>query len=100
MWEDASLSWSRVVEGRPEDVEANRRAARCLAKAGGNFRQARQYAQKALDMAPETASCHVVMAEVFISAGMRRNARISLETAADLDPEDENIKDLLSELDE
>ena len=100
MWEEAGASWSRVVEGRPDDPDANRRAAKCLARSGGAFRQARQYAQKAIDLDPESAQSHVAMALVFLSAGMRRNATMSLEEACRLDPDDEEAKELLIGLEE
>ena len=41
-WAEAALSWSRVVEGRPQDANAARRAAHALLKAGGDLKRAKE----------------------------------------------------------
>ncbi len=96
-WLAAASSWERVSEGRPEDANAARCAAEALIKAGGDLHKAQRYAQRAVDLEPKVAANVVVLARVFLAAGLRLNARRELEKAVKLDPRDEMIKNLLSE---
>jgi tetratricopeptide (TPR) repeat protein len=97
-WANASLSWSRVSEGRPQDAEAAWRAARALVEAGGDLKQAKRLGERAVQLAPEDPVARRVLGRVFLQAGMRLNALRELQTAAKLDPSDEIVKNLLREL--
>jgi curved DNA-binding protein CbpA len=96
-WSAAATSWERVSEGRPEDAHAARAVAEALLKASGDLRKAQRHAQRAVDAAPSDITNVVVLARVFLAAGMRANARRELEKAVKLDPQNEMIKNLLRE---
>lgn len=97
-WAEAANSWARVVEGRPNDPVAATRAAEALFQAGGDLRRAKNFAQRAVDLAPLDARPRVTLARIFYRANMRLNARRELEQAAKLDPSDELVKNLLREM--
>lgn len=97
-WGQAALSWSRVCEGRPEDVAAHRRTAEALLKAKGDLHRARAYGQRAVELAPGDVKVRLALARVFIAAGLKLNAKRELEIAAKLDPGDDLVKNLLREL--
>jgi curved DNA-binding protein CbpA len=96
-WGAAALSWERVSEGRPEDVEAARGAAEALLKATGDMHKAERFAQRAVDIAPNDPTNVVILARVLLAAGLRIRARRELEKAVKLDPQNEMIKHLLRE---
>ncbi len=96
-WAAAALSWERVAEGRPEDEYAAHSAAEALLKAGGDLHKAQRYAQRAADLQPSRVTNVVLLARVYLAAGLRLNARRELEKAVKLDPHDEMISNLLHE---
>ncbi len=97
-WADAALSWAKVAEGRPEDVFPHWRAASCILKASGDLKQARAYAQRAVDLDPEDFNAQKTLGLVFHAAGMSDSARRALQMASALDPKDVMVENLLREL--
>jgi tetratricopeptide (TPR) repeat protein len=98
MWAAASISWSKVAEGAPDDPVAPRHAARALLYAGGDLRKARDYATRSLELKPEHVETLVLLAQIYLAAGMENSARNELEAAAKLDPSHEMVKNLLKQL--
>lgn len=96
-WAAAAMSWDRVAEGRPDDVNAARSAAEAMLKAGGDLHRAQRHAQRAVDIAPSEVANVVVLGRVMLAAGLRLNARRELEKAVKLDPQNEMIRNLLRE---
>jgi curved DNA-binding protein CbpA len=96
-WAAAAMSWDRVAEGRPDDVNAARSAAEAMLKAGGDLHRAQRHAQRAVDIAPSDVANVVVLGRVLLAAGLRLNARRELEKAVKLDPQNEMIRNLLRE---
>lgn len=99
-WSAAALSWAMVADGRPDDPEPPRRAAVCLLKAKSDLHQARAYAEEAVVLAPSSAEARVVLARVFLEAGMRLNARRELAVASTLDPSNQEVANLILECEE
>ena len=97
-WEAAARSWERVAEGRPEAPGPLRRAAAALAEAETDLKKARDFAQKAVSLQPDSAQNHAVLGQVFIKAGMLASAKTELEAALKLDPNNDFVKNLLREL--
>lgn len=96
--ESAATAWSRVCLGRPDDFEAHLGVARCLLEAQGDLRKARDYGQRAVEIAPHSLHGRVLLTRVFHAAGMRLNALRELEAAAKLDPGSQLVKTLQREL--
>jgi curved DNA-binding protein CbpA len=97
-WASAALSWSKVCEGRPNDAGAHRHAAQALLKAGGEMRGAQKYAQKAIFLAPSDIDARILLAQIYLTVGLKLNARRELDAAAKLDPANEMVKNLLADL--
>lgn len=92
---DAARSWQRVAKLVPEDAEAHGRAAACMLRAGVDLRMAATLAQRAIALVPTKLEHRVILAEVYLAAGLSLNARRELEAAAQLAPDDANIEALL-----
>lgn len=98
-WASAALTWTKVCEGRPNDAGAHRHAAQALLKAGGDLRGAQKYAQKAAFLAPNDIEGRILLAQIYLTVGLKLNARRELEAAAKLDPKNEMVKNLIADLD-
>ncbi len=98
LWAAASISWAKVAEAAPEDPIAPRRAARALLRAGGDLRKARDFAQRSLDLSPDSLEARLLLARIYIHAGMDNSAAKELDEAAKLDPGHEMVKNLREQL--
>jgi curved DNA-binding protein CbpA len=97
-WAAAAISWGKVCEGRPDDPAAHRQAAFALLKAGGDLRGAQNHAQRAVYLAPDDIDSRILLAQTYLTVGLKLNARRELDAAAKLDPANEMVKNLLSDL--
>lgn len=98
MWSAASISWSKVAEAAPEDPVAPRRAAKALMAAGGDLRKARDFAVRSLELKPDVLDTRLLLARIYIDAGMEHSAANELDEAAKLDPKHEMVKNLRKQL--
>lgn len=96
-WEAAAVSWARVVEGRPDDATANRSAALALLRSSGDLHLAQRCAETAARLQPGKVDNLIALAEVYLGAGLKLNARRELEKAVKLDANNEVVKNLLRE---
>jgi len=97
-WAASALAWSKVCEGRPQDAQAHRHAAVALFKVGGDLRSAQKYAQQAVFLAPNDVDVRVLLAQIYLTLGLKLNAKRELDAALKLDPGSEIVKNLLSDL--
>jgi len=98
MWAAASISWAKVTEAAPDDPSAPRRAAKALMAAGGDLRKARDFAIRSLELAPDSLDTRLLLARIYIEAGMDHSAVKELDEAAKLDPGHEMVKNLRKQL--
>jgi curved DNA-binding protein CbpA len=98
-WTAAALSWRKVVEGCPEDVEAMVHAARALLEAKGDMHEAQRLASLACEAQPHHMQARVVLGRVYLAAGLRLNAKRELERALVQAPGDPGITALLKAVD-
>ncbi|MGB5809320.1 MAG: tetratricopeptide repeat protein, partial [Polyangiales bacterium] len=98
LWSAASISWAKVAEAAPKDAEAPRRAAQALITAGGDLRKARDFALHSLDLEPDSVDTRVLLARIYVDAGMDNSAHKELDEAAKLDPGSEMVKNLKKQL--
>lgn len=98
MWAAASISWAKVAEAAPDDPIAPRRAAKAIMAAGGDLRKARDFAHRSLDLAPDSLDARLLLARIYIEAGMDHSAAKELDEAAKLDPGHEMVKNLRKQL--
>jgi tetratricopeptide (TPR) repeat protein len=94
----AAASWQKVCEGKPDNSIAFRHAAFCMLKAGGDQRSAQKYAQQAVYLAPHDIDARILLAQTYLTVGLKLNAKRELDAAAKLDPANEVVKNLLSDL--
>jgi tetratricopeptide (TPR) repeat protein len=97
-WADAGRSWQRVARARDSDAKAHERAAHCIVKASGDLHDASTLAQRAVQLQPKSAAYRVTLANVYLSAGLTKNAKRELEAAAQLAPGDANVAALLKRI--
>ena len=98
MWAAASISWAKVAQAAPDDPIAPRRAAKALLAAGGDLRKARDFAVRSLELAPDSLEARLLLARIYIGAGMDHSAAKELDEAAKLDPGHEMVKNLRKQL--
>jgi curved DNA-binding protein CbpA len=94
-WMEAARSWGRVAKARPADPSALERAANALLRANGDLHEAARLAGEACKLQPESAPYRTTLAAVYLAAGLAKNARRELETAAQLAPHDGTIQAML-----
>ena len=97
-WADASLSYSRAVEGRPDDAFAHERAAFAMTKAGSNPRRAVELARRAVELQPQSPDTHVTLARAYLHAGFGVSALAELDRALAAGPLDAQHKQIVAEL--
>ncbi|MGB8332735.1 MAG: DnaJ domain-containing protein [Polyangiales bacterium] len=98
LWAAASISWAKVTEAAPDDPMAPRRAAKALMAAGGDLRKARDFALRSLELEPDSLDTRLLLARIYIGAGMDHSAVKELDEAAKLDPGHEMVKNLRKQL--
>jgi curved DNA-binding protein CbpA len=95
-WPEAARSWIRVCELRPDDAPAHQRGATAILHTGTrHLQEATRLGQRACSLEPKNAAARVILANVYLAAGLTLNARRELETAANLAPHDGSIRDML-----
>ena len=97
-WADASLSYARAAEGRPEDAFAHERAAFTMIKAGASARRAVEFARRAVEILPQSPDNHVTLARAYLAAGFGVSALGELDRALAAGPMDAQHKQIVAEL--
>lgn len=97
-WADASLSYARAVEGRPDDAFAHERAAYATIKAGGSARRAVELARRAVELGPKNPEGRITLARAYIAAGFAVSAVAELDRALAAGPMDAKHKQIVAEL--
>ncbi len=91
---EAARSYERLARGKPS-AKVLERIGYCLLAAKGDLKAAAEWAKKAVQLAPDDASCHVTLGRIYLEAGLRQSALAEFERAATLAPKDDTIKDWL-----
>jgi curved DNA-binding protein CbpA len=94
-WISAAKSWARLAKAEVNDAGAHDRAAKAMVKANGNLHEAGNLAQRAIILEPKNAEYRVTLANVYIAAGLLRNAKREIEAAQQLSPQDATIAALM-----
>jgi Tfp pilus assembly protein PilF len=66
--------------------------------AGGDLRKARDFALRSLEVKPDVLETRLLLARIYIEAGMGNSAIKEVEEAAKLDPDHEMVKNLKKQL--
>lgn len=97
-WKEAAQSWLNVLDGKPDNIPALERAVEAHIKAGIDLRRAQKLGTHWVELQPQNAKARLLLGRIYMSIGLRLNAKRELETAAKLDPASEMVKNLLIEL--
>ncbi len=89
----ASRNFAHAAQARPS-AELWERAARCGLCAKSDLRAAAEMAKKALEVGPERATSHALLAEIYLEAELNASAAAELDRAARLAPNDDSIREL------
>jgi curved DNA-binding protein CbpA len=82
---------------RPSHAETHDRAAQ-VALEIEDLEQAREYAERACELAPDVATYHLTRGRVLRGLGLREKARVAFEEASELDPDDSQARKELKRL--
>jgi tetratricopeptide (TPR) repeat protein len=104
-WEEAAASWSAAQRIAPHDEAIRKRAsisfaraAQAVVRSGGALPRALELSRAAVAMCSDNVAAHVIMAQVFLTGGLKTSARRALETALELDPKSEPARALLAKI--
>lgn len=91
-------SYSKALDGRPDDPAICERLANALREEGADLVRATRLAELAVDRAPRRAAYRVTLALVYADAGYGGKALDQLERAAEIAPDDAEIRRMLDAL--
>ncbi|MDB4928912.1 MAG: Tetratricopeptide repeat protein, partial [Myxococcaceae bacterium] len=94
----AARHWEQAAEGRPNDHLLWLNAAEILAKYTKEYKRATDLAQRVTVSDPSNVKAHVVLAGIFIKAGLKASAYASIQTIARLSPDLPALKELREKL--
>jgi curved DNA-binding protein CbpA len=97
--EKALTQFRLAASADPTNAEAATRAAALLAKTdGGDLKEAKALAQRAVDLLPRHAGNRVLLARILLQADLKKLARRELDEAVRLDPDHPEARALLKKL--
>jgi hypothetical protein len=97
-WADAARSWARVCRATPSNLQAHVRAVTAILNSQGDLHEAARLAKRACELAPTDAKQRAMLGSVYLAAGLSHSARRELETAAQMAPQDDTIKEMIRRL--
>lgn len=94
----AAKHWEQAAEGRPTDHQLLLNAVEVLSKYTKEYKRATDLAQRVTMADPNNVKAHVLLAGIFIKAGLKASAYASIQTIARLSPDLPALKDLRERL--
>lgn len=82
----------------PTNARANARAAALMIQLGEDLKDAKQYAQRAVELEPANANYRLLLGKLLLEAGMKKLAKKEYEEALKRDPENAEAKAQLRKL--
>lgn len=92
-YQAASRNYARAAEAKPS-AELWESAARCSLRAKADLRGAAEMAKRAIELSPQRANLHMLLAEIYLEAQLGASAAAELDRAARLSPKDDSIREL------
>ncbi|HVE84740.1 MAG TPA: DnaJ domain-containing protein [Myxococcales bacterium] len=96
--EKAADQYQLAAAADPRNAEAAARAASVLLRTGGDLKEIKALAQRAVDLLPRSANHRVLLARVLLQADSKKLARRELEEAVRLDADHAEARTLLKKL--
>lgn len=97
-WAEAAASYANVCKGRPDDPRPHERVAFATLKTGQNTRRAIDFARRAVKLAPSIADYRLTLSRAYMAAGLETSARVEMERAAELSPNDARMREAIAQL--
>ncbi|MFH1130049.1 MAG: DnaJ domain-containing protein [Pseudomonadota bacterium] len=92
----ATKYYAKAADVLPKAAYLERAAESLLAL--GELMQAKEYATKAVQVAPNSVASRMVLAKAFLGASMKKNAIREIEMALKLEPGNRNAKELMRQI--
>jgi hypothetical protein len=97
-WSDAVVSYTKALDGRPDDPSICERLANALRNEGSDLQRAARLAELAVQRAPRRAAYRSTLGFIYAEAGSREKAIEQFERATEIDPGDEASRHALDAL--
>ncbi|MDC0745873.1 J domain-containing protein [Polyangium mundeleinium] len=97
-WSEAAMSFANVCKARGDDPRPHERVAFCTLKSGQNNRRALDFARRAVKLAPGVGEYRLTLARAYMAAGLETTARVEMERAAELSPNDARMREAIAQL--
>jgi predicted Zn-dependent protease len=97
-WMEASLSYSKVCAGQPENFRAHERVAHATLMSSGNVRRAVEFGRKAVELSPTTVDLRITLARAYAAAGLEKSAQGELDRARELAPNDPKVQAMIAQV--
>ncbi|WP_170319288.1 DnaJ domain-containing protein [Polyangium spumosum] len=97
-WSEAAMSFANVCKARGDDPRPHERVAFCTLKTGQNNRRAIDFARRAVKLAPGVGEYRLTLARAYMAAGLETSARVEMERAAELSPNDARMREAIAQL--
>lgn len=97
-WSDAVISYTKALDGRPEDPAICERLANALRHEGSDLQRAARLAELAVQRAPRRAAYRSTLGFIYAEAGSRDKAIEQFERAIEIDSTDEASRHALEAL--
>lgn len=91
---EAATLWEKAWEGRRNDAQLLLNAAEVLARFTSESKRAADLAQRAVTVDPRLVKAHLLLAQIFVKAGLKASAQGALAKVEELDPNNPALKDL------
>ncbi|MDI1445886.1 DnaJ domain-containing protein [Polyangium sp. 6x1] len=97
-WSEAAVSFANVCKARGDDPRAHEGVAFCTLKTGQNNRRAIDFARRSVKLAPGVGEYRLTLARAYMAAGLETSARVEMERAAELSPNDARMREAIAQL--
>jgi curved DNA-binding protein CbpA len=94
----AARAYEEAIQYRAHDPRLLFNAAEVVSSTGGDLHRAKEWAQSAVEIEPENSDYHRLLGQVFRMAGLDANAKREIETALQINPENELARSELKAL--
>lgn len=99
-WPEASWSYAKAASLLPGEALPHDRVAFATLAMGGSPQRAIEFAKRAVELSPSSASYRLTLARAHLAAGQEAHAREELERAWSIAPDDARVFSLAAELDD
>ncbi|HLL55661.1 MAG TPA: DnaJ domain-containing protein [Myxococcaceae bacterium] len=94
----AALAYKAASNGDPQNALAAAKAAQLMIRMGEDAKQAKPFAQRAVDLEPNNPSYRVLLGRILLEAGLKRLAKKEYEKALALEPGNAEAKEQVRKL--